>query len=227
MPRTLTTTDRRVFVQRDGPHCGEPISSNAVSAAAVRACRRADIEPPLPGAYVFCHAMESRMVRRGVRPGLRGVPHHFPRVGPGPALGSHEPSSPGATACPSPSVTGTGKAHPGSLDAVLPACHRTRAAVSHPRSRGRLTDPGPPSDGTLVGSSRVSEPLCAYPYGFGPIVTPLPQRIGLGMQGMAPAATPNRLFAHHDRPSHIRPATRRSNVRPEHRCGAAMSRRRD
>ena len=42
-----TTTERRVFVQRIGPHCGEPISSNAVSAVAVRAGQRADIDPPL------------------------------------------------------------------------------------------------------------------------------------------------------------------------------------
>lgn len=62
-----TTAERRIFVQRVGPHCGEPISSNAVSAVAVRACRRADIEPPLAGAYVFRHTVASRMVRRGVR----------------------------------------------------------------------------------------------------------------------------------------------------------------
>ena len=62
-----TTAERRVFVQHIGPHCGEPISSNAVSAVAVRTCRRADIEPPLAGAYVFRHTVASRMVRRGVR----------------------------------------------------------------------------------------------------------------------------------------------------------------
>ena len=62
-----TTAERRVFVQRIEPHCGEPISSNAVSAVAVRACRRAGIEPPLAGAYVFRHTVASRMVQRGVR----------------------------------------------------------------------------------------------------------------------------------------------------------------
>ena len=62
-----TTSERRVFVQRIGPHRGEPISSNAVSAVAVRVCQRANIDPPLAGAYVFRHTVASRMVRRGVR----------------------------------------------------------------------------------------------------------------------------------------------------------------
>ena len=56
-----TTIERRVFVQRIGPHCGEPISSNAVSAVAVRACQRAGIDPPIAGAYVFRHTVASRM----------------------------------------------------------------------------------------------------------------------------------------------------------------------
>ena len=74
-----TTTERRVFVQRIGPNCGEPISSNAVSAVAVRACQRANIAPPLAGAYVFRHTVASRMVRRGGTRRLFGAPqprHH-------------------------------------------------------------------------------------------------------------------------------------------------------
>jgi len=59
------TDERRVFVQHLGPRCGKPISSNAVSAAAVRALQRAGVEPPLAGAYVFRHTVASRMVRRG------------------------------------------------------------------------------------------------------------------------------------------------------------------
>jgi len=54
-----------VFVQHLGSRCGEPISSNAVSAAAVRALRRADVKTPLAGAYVFRHTVASRMVQRG------------------------------------------------------------------------------------------------------------------------------------------------------------------
>jgi integrase/recombinase XerD len=60
-----TTAERRVFVQHHGPHRGEPISSNAVSAVVVRALRRAEVETPLAGAYVFRHTVASRMVRRG------------------------------------------------------------------------------------------------------------------------------------------------------------------
>lgn len=60
-----TTGEHRVFVQHLGIHCGDPISSNAVSAAAVRALRRADVETPLAGAYVFRHTVASRLVRHG------------------------------------------------------------------------------------------------------------------------------------------------------------------
>ena len=59
------TEERRVFVQHLAPHCGEPISSHAVSAIVVRALRRAEIEPPIAGAYVLRHTLASRMVRRG------------------------------------------------------------------------------------------------------------------------------------------------------------------
>ncbi len=60
-----TTDERRVFVQHLGSRRGEPISSNAVSGVAVRALRRAGVEPPLAGAYVFRHTVASRMVRCG------------------------------------------------------------------------------------------------------------------------------------------------------------------
>ena len=59
------TKARRVFVQHNGPDRGKPISSNAVSAVAVRALRRAQVETPLAGAYVFRHSVASRMVRHG------------------------------------------------------------------------------------------------------------------------------------------------------------------
>jgi len=60
-----STDERRVFVQQFGPHRGEPISSNAVSAVVVRALRRAGIEAPLAGAYVLRHTVASRLVRQG------------------------------------------------------------------------------------------------------------------------------------------------------------------
>ena len=59
------THERRVFVQHVGPRCGEPISSHTLSAAVVRALRRAGVDVPLQGAYVFRHTVASRMVRRG------------------------------------------------------------------------------------------------------------------------------------------------------------------
>ncbi len=59
------TKERRVFVQHLASHCGEPISSQTVSAVVVRALRRAEIEPPIAGAYVLRHTLASRMVRRG------------------------------------------------------------------------------------------------------------------------------------------------------------------
>ena len=60
------TGERRVFVQHLGHHRGTPVSSGVVSAAVVRALRRAKVEAPLAGAYVFRHTVASRMVRRGV-----------------------------------------------------------------------------------------------------------------------------------------------------------------
>lgn len=58
------TEERRVFVQQHGIRC-EPISSNAVSAVVARALRRAGVDAPLTGAYLFRHTVASRMVRRG------------------------------------------------------------------------------------------------------------------------------------------------------------------
>ena len=61
-----STDERRLFVQHLGRHTGTPISSGVVSAAVVRALRRAGIKSPLAGGYVFRHTLASRMVRRGV-----------------------------------------------------------------------------------------------------------------------------------------------------------------
>ncbi len=60
-----STGERCLFVKHVGPRRGEPITSNAVSAVAVRALRRAEVETPLAGAYVFRHTVASRLVRRG------------------------------------------------------------------------------------------------------------------------------------------------------------------
>jgi len=60
-----TTDQRRVFAKQVGPRRGEPISSHAVTLVVVRALRRAGVEPPIAGAYVFRHTVASRLVRRG------------------------------------------------------------------------------------------------------------------------------------------------------------------
>jgi len=60
-----TTDERRIFVQHLGPRRGEPISSTAVSEVVARALRRAGVDAPLYGAYVFRHTVASRMVRTG------------------------------------------------------------------------------------------------------------------------------------------------------------------
>jgi site-specific recombinase XerD len=65
------TCERRLFVQHLGRRRGAPISSNVVSAAVCRALRRAGIEAPISGAYVFRHTVASHMVRRGT--GLKEV----------------------------------------------------------------------------------------------------------------------------------------------------------
>ena len=59
------TSERRVFVQHLGARRGEPLSSPAVSAAVVRALRRAAVDTPLAGPYVFRHTVASRMVQEG------------------------------------------------------------------------------------------------------------------------------------------------------------------
>ena len=59
------TDERRLFVQQLGAARGRPLTSNAVSGVVVRALRRAQVEAPLAGAYVFRHTLASRMVRRG------------------------------------------------------------------------------------------------------------------------------------------------------------------
>ena len=59
------TNERRVFVQHLGVRRGEPLSSPAVSALVVRALRRAAVDTPLTGPYVFRHTVASRMVREG------------------------------------------------------------------------------------------------------------------------------------------------------------------
>ncbi len=60
-----TTDERRVFVQHRGHRRGAPISSAVVTAVVVRALRRAGVQAPLAGAYVFRHTVASRLVRRG------------------------------------------------------------------------------------------------------------------------------------------------------------------
>ena len=55
------TDERRVFVKHLGMHHGMPISSTAVSGVVARALRRAAVDAPLAGAYVF--------------PAHRGQPH--------------------------------------------------------------------------------------------------------------------------------------------------------
>ena len=59
------TDERRVFVQHLGARRGTPISSTAVSGVVARALRRAAVDAPLAGAYVFRHTVASRMVQQG------------------------------------------------------------------------------------------------------------------------------------------------------------------
>ena len=60
------TDERSLFVQQLGRRIGAPISRRVVTGAVVRALRRAGIDSPIAGAYVFRHTVASRMVRRGV-----------------------------------------------------------------------------------------------------------------------------------------------------------------
>ena len=50
-----------------GRRRGESLSGHTVSEAAVRALRRARVDAPLEGAYVFRHTVASRLVARGAR----------------------------------------------------------------------------------------------------------------------------------------------------------------
>ncbi|MPZ89648.1 MAG: tyrosine-type recombinase/integrase, partial [Nitriliruptorales bacterium] len=59
------TDERRVFVQHIGPRRGQPITATAVSEVVSRALRRAGVDPPMAGAYVFRHTLASRMVSHG------------------------------------------------------------------------------------------------------------------------------------------------------------------
>lgn len=59
------TTERRVFVQRSGRYCGTALSASAIKSAVVRTFRRAGVDAPRGGAYVFRHTVASRLVARG------------------------------------------------------------------------------------------------------------------------------------------------------------------
>jgi len=59
------TTERRVFVQHGKRRPGTAISAPAITAAVVRAIRRAGVDSPLGGAYVFRHTVAGRLVKRG------------------------------------------------------------------------------------------------------------------------------------------------------------------
>jgi integrase/recombinase XerD len=59
------TDERHVFVQYVGARRGQPIGSTAVSEVVARTLRRAKVEAPLTGAYVFRHTVASRLVQQG------------------------------------------------------------------------------------------------------------------------------------------------------------------
>jgi site-specific recombinase XerD len=59
------TTERRVFVQHGNRRPGTAISAPAITAAVIRAIRRAGVDSPLGGAYVFRHTVAGRLVKRG------------------------------------------------------------------------------------------------------------------------------------------------------------------
>ena len=65
------TAERRVFVQQRGRHRGEPLRGHTLTEAAARALRRAGVDTPLKGGYVFRHTVASRLVARGA--GLKEV----------------------------------------------------------------------------------------------------------------------------------------------------------
>jgi len=59
------TAERRIFVQHLGRRRGEPLSGHTLTEAAARALRRAGVNAPLEGAYVFRHTVASHLVARG------------------------------------------------------------------------------------------------------------------------------------------------------------------
>ena len=59
------TDERRVFVVHQEERRGKPLSGTAVSHIVARAVRRAAVDGPHAGAYVFRHTVASRMVREG------------------------------------------------------------------------------------------------------------------------------------------------------------------
>ena len=59
------TDERRLFVQHVGGRRGQPIGSTAVSEVVARTLRRAKVDAPLAGAYVFRHTVASRLVQQG------------------------------------------------------------------------------------------------------------------------------------------------------------------
>jgi integrase/recombinase XerD len=59
------TAERRLFVQHLGRRHGEPLSGHTITEAAARALRRARVDSPLKGAYVFRHTVASHLVARG------------------------------------------------------------------------------------------------------------------------------------------------------------------
>jgi integrase/recombinase XerD len=59
------TAERRIFVQHLGCRRGRPLSGHTITEAAARALRRAGVDAPLEGAYVFRHTVASRLVTRG------------------------------------------------------------------------------------------------------------------------------------------------------------------
>jgi site-specific recombinase XerD len=60
-----TTSERRVFVQHLGTRRGEPVCGHVITEAAARALRRAGVDAPIEGAYVFRHTIASRLVAHG------------------------------------------------------------------------------------------------------------------------------------------------------------------
>ncbi len=61
------TAERRIFVQHLGRRRGEPLYGHTLTEAAARALRRAGVDAPIGGAYVFRHTVASRLVARGAR----------------------------------------------------------------------------------------------------------------------------------------------------------------